>query len=98
MRLSAVGASSALLLALATAAFRDSSPLLVWSSESYVPPPVLHPAGIADGRNYGLDEAREALTSGVIGADAVFGSLETIGCDWNMVVVVHKDEVSERVR
>lgn len=33
MRVSAIGASSTLLLASAVAAFRDSSPLLIWSSE-----------------------------------------------------------------
>ncbi|GMK56367.1 hypothetical protein CspeluHIS016_0302070 [Cutaneotrichosporon spelunceum] len=79
MRFLTVGASSALLLASAAAAFRDSSPLLVWSSEP----------------NYGLDEARAELTSGVIGADAVFGSLETIGCDWDMAVVVRMDELHQ---
>jgi hypothetical protein len=79
MRFSAVGASSALLLASAASAFRDSSPLLVWSSEP----------------NYGLDEARAELTTGVLGADAVFGSLESLGCDWDMVVVAHVDELHQ---
>ncbi|BEJ11745.1 hypothetical protein CspHIS471_0202050 [Cutaneotrichosporon sp. HIS471] len=79
MRFSAVGVSSTLLFASAVTAFRDSSPLLVWSSEP----------------NYGLDEARAELTSGVIGADVMFESLETIGCDWDMVVVAHMDELHQ---
>ncbi|CAK9783001.1 hypothetical protein CC85DRAFT_286534 [Cutaneotrichosporon oleaginosum] len=79
MRFSAVGASSALLVATAASAFRDSSPLLVWSSEP----------------NYALDEARAELTSGVIGADAVFGSLESLGCDWDLAVVARVDELHQ---
>lgn len=46
-------------------------------------------------RNAALTEAQDVLTSGVIGADAVFGTLESVGCDWDMVVVVRQDEVSE---
>lgn len=44
--------------------------------------------------NDALAEAAAELTSGVISADAVFGSLASIGCDWDAAVVVHMDDVS----
>lgn len=41
-----------------------------------------------------LSEAAAEINSGVISADSVFGSLASIGCDWDAVVVAHMDEVS----
>lgn len=46
-------------------------------------------------RNAALSEAQEVLTSGVVGADAVFGTLESVGCDWDAAVVIRQDEVSD---
>ncbi|TXT10875.1 hypothetical protein VHUM_02380 [Vanrija humicola] len=74
-----VGAATALVLAASARAFRDSSPLFVWSSTP----------------NDALLEAANEVKSGVISADAVFGTLKTIGCDWDAIVVAHQDELHQ---
>lgn len=40
-----------------------------------------------------LAESAAEVNTGVINADSVFGSLASIGCDWDAVVVAHMDEV-----
>jgi len=40
-----------------------------------------------------LAESAAEVNSGVINAETVFGSLASIGCDWDAVVVAHMDEV-----
>ncbi|KAL1412776.1 hypothetical protein Q8F55_000524 [Vanrija albida] len=74
-----VGAASALILAASARAFRDSSPLFVWSSTP----------------NDALLEAANEVSSGVISADSVFGTLKSIGCDWDAIVVAHQDELHQ---
>ncbi|GFZ48743.1 hypothetical protein JCM24511_06492 [Saitozyma sp. JCM 24511] len=76
---SSLAALSALLLASAAHAFRDSSPLLIWSS---VPNEAIH-------------DAAEAITSGVISAEEVFGTMASLGCDWDTLVVAHVDELHQ---
>ena len=44
--------------------------------------------------NVALTGAAEEITSGVILADEVYGTLATLGCDWDALVVVHVDGVS----
>jgi hypothetical protein len=44
--------------------------------------------------NVALTGAAEEVTSGVILADEVYGTLATLGCDWDALVVVHVDDVS----
>ncbi|KAI9634103.1 uncharacterized protein MKK02DRAFT_38774 [Dioszegia hungarica] len=77
MRSTAYSVLAAALLATATSAFKDSSPLLIWSSND----------------KESLREAQEALTSGVIAADEIYRTLPTLGCEWDRVVVVHMDEL-----
>ncbi|WOO82333.1 uncharacterized protein LOC62_04G005827 [Vanrija pseudolonga] len=74
-----VGAATALVLAASARAFRDSSPLFVWSSTP----------------NDALLEAANEVSSGVINADSVFNTLKTIGCDWDAIVVAHQDELHQ---
>ncbi|ORY33424.1 hypothetical protein BCR39DRAFT_519954 [Naematelia encephala] len=73
--------SQGLLIALALSlpsalAFKDTSPLLIWASEP----------------NDALRDASEAVTSGVIRADEVYGTISSLGCTWErMAVVTVKD-------
>jgi hypothetical protein len=41
-----------------------------------------------------LAESAAEINSGIIDAESIFGSLSSIGCDWDAVVVAHIDEVS----
>lgn len=47
-------------------------------------------------RNAQLADAKDALTSGVIAAEEVYGSLSSLGCDWDALAVVHVEDVSVR--
>lgn len=44
--------------------------------------------------NVALSDAATEITSGVIAAEEIYGTLETLGCDWDALVVVHVDDVS----
>lgn len=44
--------------------------------------------------NEAIHDAAEAITSGVISAEEVFGTMASLGCDWDTLVVAHVDEVS----
>lgn len=94
---SKLAAVAALVLSSAPAfAFRDSSPLLCWSSH----PCVL--GSLQDGamlisRNAAIQETAEAITSGVIGAEEVYATMSSLGCDWDVLVVAHMEDVSCRI-
>jgi hypothetical protein len=45
--------------------------------------------------NEAIRDAAEAITSGVISAEEVFGTMASLGCDWDTLVVAHVDEVSD---
>ena len=40
-------------------------------------------------------ETAAEVSSGLIDAEDVYGSLHTLGCDWETLMVVHVDEVSQ---
>ncbi|KAL7418502.1 hypothetical protein Q5752_006960 [Cryptotrichosporon argae] len=67
----------AVLAATTASAFRDTSPLLVWSSTP----------------NEALADAAGEITSGVIAADGVYSALPSLGCDFDTLVVVHVDDL-----
>ena len=45
-------------------------------------------------RNAALREAASEITTGVIGADDVYSSLSTLGCDWQSITVIQVDDAS----
>ncbi|KAK1921992.1 hypothetical protein DB88DRAFT_512431 [Papiliotrema laurentii] len=53
--------------------FKNTSPFLVWSSTS----------------DESLSDAQSEVTSGVIAAEEIYGTIGSIGCDWNTLVVGH---------
>ncbi|RXK36546.1 hypothetical protein M231_06205 [Tremella mesenterica] len=62
-----------------TSAFRDTSPILIWSSSP----------------NAALREAASEITTGVISADAIYSSLSSLGCDWNTIVSVQVEDLHQ---
>ncbi|KAK4685939.1 hypothetical protein P7C73_g4196, partial [Tremellales sp. Uapishka_1] len=72
-------ATLSLFLLPSATAFKDTAPLLIWSS---VPNPA-------------LEDASSEIDSGIILAHEVYGTISTLGCDWTTMVVVHVDGLHE---
>ncbi|WVQ66996.1 uncharacterized protein L199_005188 [Kwoniella botswanensis] len=69
---------TAALLASPALAFRDTSPLLLWNTDP----------------SRAFEEASKLLSGSALApADEVYGTLSSLGCDWETVVVVHKDQL-----
>ena len=78
-------------------AFRDSSPLLIWSSESYVVLAILSRLTFTlMFRSDDLKDAAREITSGVIPADEIYATMASLGCNWETMVVAHVEDVSDR--
>lgn len=100
MRSTIAALATAALLSSTTLAFKHSSPLLVWSSEPYVqcrhgPWYVKERKADEVNRNDALVETAAEVSSGLIDAEAVYETIHTLGCDWETLMVVHVDEVSQ---
>ncbi|KAK6909425.1 hypothetical protein L486_00927 [Kwoniella mangroviensis CBS 10435] len=69
---------TAALLASPALAFRDTSPLLLWNTDP----------------SRAFEEASKLLSGSALApADEVYGKLSSLGCYWQNVVVVHKDQL-----
>jgi hypothetical protein len=93
MRSAVLALASAALLSSTSLGFKQTSPLLVWSSEPWVER-VLSLRNRLRGSNAALTDAAEEINSGVIGADEVYGTVHGLGCDWETLMVVNVEGVS----
>jgi hypothetical protein len=93
MRSTVLALASAALLSSTSLGFKQTSPLLVWSSEPWVKR-VLSLRNRLRGSNAALTDAAEEINSGVIGADEVYGTVHGLGCDWETLMIVNVEGVS----
>jgi hypothetical protein len=93
MRSTVLALASAALLSSTSLGFKQTSPLLVWSSEPWVKR-VRSLRNRLRGSNAALTDAAEEINSGVIGADEVYGTVHGLGCDWETLMVVNVEGVS----
>lgn len=48
----------------------------------------------ADPSDEALSGAQEEVTSGVVAAEEIYGTLSSLGCDWDTLVIAHSEGVS----